>query len=150
MITSMRASLIWRELPLCLALSLLAGCANAEPPELLIRAEQITAATDALFYDGRIAVDINGDGSEGGVIHYFYSKLGPASTCDGLDACTPETEAIITFYLELPEGRSQVDFICDAIGLYAEKTNQRRDLFCGPKTRLYWNGREYSEKVAAD
>lgn len=150
MTISTPASLTWRDFPLCLALLLLSGCVTAGLPQLLISAKQITAATDALFYDDRIAIDIDGDGSCDSVIHYAYSRLGPAATCEGLDACAPESSPVITFYIDFPEGRAQVNFICDAIGLYNEKTNQRRDLFCGPKTRLYWNGREYSEKATAD
>ena len=39
------------------------------------------------------------------------------------------------------------NFICESIGAYAGKTNQHRDLFCGPKMKLYWDGGGYTDKV---
>lgn len=135
----------------CGPLLFLVGCSNAiatpDTPEELISTEQIIATTNELFYDGKISIDISGDGANDSIINYSYSKLGPASTCDDTQSCTPETSSVITFYIDFPEGKSHVDFMCNSIGIYLKKSNHRRDLFCGPKTRLYWNGSKYTGEL---
>lgn len=83
------------------------GCSNTiatpEPPEIFISTEQIRKLTDELFYDDKIAIDINGDGTKETMLHYAYSKIGPAHTCEPTQDCAQETTSIITFYLDLPE-----------------------------------------------
>lgn len=127
----------------------LLGCASAaatpETLETLISTAQIRELTDDLFYDNKIPVDITGDGDHDSIIYYSYSKLGPAPTCEALQNCEPETVSIITFYIDLPEGRTQIDVMCDSIGIYSTVSNLKRDIFCGPNTRLYWNGKKYIE-----
>jgi hypothetical protein len=153
-IITWQASTIKNSIFKLIPLLLLIGCSNAiaqpETLKILTSVEQIRALTDAPFYDNKVAVDINGDGNQDSVIYYSYSKLGPAQTCDTLDNCEPETTSIITFYIDLPEGRSHIDVMCDSIGVYQETSNLQRDIFCGPNTRLYWNGKKYIENKTTD
>lgn len=119
--------------------------AKPELPEILISTESIITTTDDLFYDGKISIDIDGDGNNDGSINYAYSRLGPTGTCTDNSDCAPETKPIITFYIVLHGKNIPINFMCESIGIYASTTNQRRNLFCGPKTKLYWNGQEYTE-----
>lgn len=121
--------------------------ATSESPDILVSTESIIKKTGALFYDGQIPVDMDGDGSYDSTIHYGYSRLGPAGTCSNTLDCAPETKPVITFYIDLDGKILPANFICESIGIYASKTNQRRNLFCGPQTKLYWNGSEYTNKL---
>jgi hypothetical protein len=120
--------------------------ATPETPEILISAKEITETTTEQFQDGQIAIDVNGDGLNDSVINYFYSRIGPPGTC-GEDAnnCTPTTNSTITFDIDLPDRKTNISFSCNAIGIYLKKSNQHRDIFCGPKIRLHWTGQEYLE-----
>lgn len=120
--------------------------ANSEPPEILTSTEIITNTTDDLFYDGAIQFDIDGDGNNDSIINYSYSRLGPTGTCGDNSDCAPETKPIITFYIDLGSTNIPINFMCESIGIYPRTTNKHRDLFCGPKTKLYWDGQGYIEK----
>lgn len=127
----------------------ISACTNAiadsESPDILISTESITNATDDLFYDGKIPIDIDGDGNNDSIINYAYSRLGSTGTCADSSDCAPETKPIITFYIDLHGKNTPINFMCESIGIYTSTTNQHRNLFCGPKTKLYWNGQEYTE-----
>lgn len=126
---------------------LLCGKAFAGPEslEMLVDVEKMEFLANSDFYDGEVLVDFDGDGVEEGVLYYSYSKLGGAPTCLVGEVCAPEVSPFITFYFDLPEGRSHVDFMCESIGLYQSLTNRRRDLLCGPRTRLRWDGQKYAD-----
>lgn len=119
--------------------------AGPEDLEVVVDIEKVELLTDSVFYDGDVLVDLDGDGVDEGVLYYSYSKLGGAPACLAGEVCAPEASPVIAFYFDLPEGRSHVDFMCESIGLYQSLTNRRRDLLCGPGTRLRWDGQKYAD-----
>lgn len=130
-------------------LTLISSCnktiAAPEHPEILVSTESILKATEEPFYDGRIPIDIDGDRTNDSTINYSYSKIGPSGTCSNEPDCTPETRPIITFYIETKNKNIPINFMCESIGIYHKKTNNNRDLFCGPNTKLHWDGHDYTD-----
>lgn len=129
-----------------LALIGFAVSSSANEPVIIISIDQVESITDEPFYDGSASIDIKGDGSLDGVIHYSYSRIGPAVTCENSEACKPKTGSVLTAYIDLPGGRSHINYMCESIGLYVEKNNGYRDMHCGPSLRLYWDGSTYVER----
>lgn len=120
--------------------SVSAQCAH---PLMLVSTEQIARETSDLFYDGSINVDITGGGQADSSLNFSYSKTGPTSTCPDTEKCKPITKSVLTAYLDLEKSRIHINFICDSIVLYDEISHGMRDIFCGPNTRLTWNGKNY-------
>lgn len=57
--------------------------------------------------------------------------------------CKPITKSVLTAYIDLGKSRVNINFMCDSIGLYDEISHGMRDIFCGPNTRLTWDGKNY-------
>lgn len=128
---------------ICFFVLVFSVAGRCEEPSVLVSAEKIAEITDDLFYDGSIEFDIDGDGRPDSALVFSYSKIGPASTCKVGEKCKPQTTSIITAHIDSGNSRIQVNFMCGSIGLFTKKTMGLRDIFCGPNTRLKWDGRNY-------
>ena len=62
-------------------------------------------------------------------INYTYSDLPPKFIID----------------VTIDNDRKEIGLICDSIGFFKGKTKGMRDLFCGPNTKLIWNGYTYKD-----
>lgn len=128
----------------CFAImALFSVSAQCAPPLMLVTTEQIARKTSDLFYDDSINIDITGGGQIDSSLNFSYSKIGLASTCPDTKKCKPITKSVLTAYLDLGKSRIHINFMCDSIGLYDEISHGMRDIFCGPNTRLTWDGKNY-------
>ncbi len=99
-----------------------------ELPIILIEANKIKENSTELFFDGTLNVDLNGN-SIMDQINYTYSDLLPKIIID----------------VTIDNERKEVGLICDSIGVFREKEKGMRNLFCGPKFKLIWNGNAYKD-----
>ena len=99
-----------------------------ELPIILAEANKIKESSTELFFDGTLNVDLNGN-SIIDQINYTYSDLPPKLIID----------------VTIDNERKEVGLICDSIGVFREKEKGMRNLFCGPKFKLIWNGSAYKD-----
>ncbi len=97
-------------------------------PVILIVADKIKENSNELFFDESLKVDLNGNAIID-QINYTYSDLPPKFIID----------------VTVDNDRKEIGLICNSIGFFKGKTNGMRDLFCGPNTKLIWNGYTYKD-----
>jgi len=117
-------------------------CHASSKPQILISADEISEQSEELFVEGKISVDLQGNGDNKSTINYSYNKIGPPNFENGNDKIS---EPVITIDIDTPKENLKISYLCSSIGIYKEKNNGYRDIFCGPSFRLKWNGSEYSE-----
>jgi hypothetical protein len=100
-----------------------------EFPKILLDATSIKQKSNELFLDGRLPVDLNGNKSKD-YIDYTYSDLPPK----------------LVFDVTVDNEKYDLGLICDSIGIFKENTKGMKDVFCGPESRLIWNGLTYEVK----
>ncbi len=91
-------------------------------------ADKIKENSNELFFDESLKVDLNGNAIID-QINYTYSDLPPKFIID----------------VTVDNDRKEIGLICNSIGFFKGKTNGMRDLFCGPNTKLIWNGYTYKD-----
>jgi hypothetical protein len=126
-----------------LFLFIYADCSYANNIELLVSTKDIQSKTDDFFVDGSVDISLLKDSKEKYKIQYSYSKIGSTGTCSSEDNCNPSSNSILTFFIETGESKIMVSYMCSDIGVYYTYSNGMRDLFCGPKYQLRWNGNKY-------
>ncbi|EAA9691351.1 hypothetical protein AIQ71_03515 [Salmonella enterica] len=99
------------------------------------------------FLDGQMGtvnVDLNGDGYQD-IIEYTFSSTTPPGTCDQSDCMSSlDTSPILTFQIKMHDGKSiDGSYMCTSLGVSKELRNGMKDILCGPKYILRWNGEEY-------
>lgn len=119
-----------------------APCSALTKPQILISSDELSKKSEELFIEGKIPVDLEGNGRNKSIINYSYIKIGPPNFENGNEKIS---EPVITIDIDTPKESLKINYLCSAIGIYKEKTNGYRDLFCGPTVRLRWTGSEYSE-----
>ncbi len=94
---------------------------------------------------GRFYIDLYGDGSRD-VIEYTYSDSTPPGTCDQIDCSTSLNDSpMVTFQIYMHDGKPvDASYMCTFLGVSEKKHKGMRDIFCGPKYILKWNGDEYT------
>ncbi|EKM0378344.1 hypothetical protein ACMSX5_003894 [Cronobacter turicensis] len=125
-----------------LVISTKAYCINRN--DILVSASGLK---DTGFVDGQMGtvnVDLNGDGYKD-VIKYIFSNTTPPGTCEQLDCMSSlDSSPILTFDINMHDGKS-IDgtYMCTFLGVTKHFHNGMKDIFCGPKYILRWNGEEY-------
>ncbi|EIX6183208.1 hypothetical protein ACW2AV_004115 [Cronobacter sakazakii] len=125
-----------------LVISTNAYCINRN--DILVSASRLK---DKGFVDGQMGtvnVDLNGDGYKD-VIKYIFSNATPPGTCEQLDCMSSlDSSPILTFDINMHDGKS-IDgtYMCTFLGVTKHFHNGMKDIFCGPKYILRWNGEEY-------
>lgn len=125
-----------------LVISTKAYCVNGN--DILVSASRLK---DTGFVDGQMGtvdVDLNGDGCND-VIKYIFLSTIPPGTCEQLDCMLSlDNSPILTFEINMHNGKS-IDgtYMCTFLGVAKHFHNGMKDIFCGPKYILRWNGEEY-------
>ena len=99
-----------------------------ELPIILAEADKIKASSSELFFDGTLSIDLNGNLIMD-QINYTYSDLPPKFIID----------------VTVDNDKKKISLICNSIGFFKDKTHGMRDLFCGPNSKLRWNGYTYKD-----
>ncbi|MBQ4923117.1 MULTISPECIES: hypothetical protein [Citrobacter] len=128
---------------LCLlVISTSAYCAHSK--DVLVNADKLK---DTGFQDGRtgtVNVDLNSDGYQD-TIEYTFSSTTPPGTCAQSDCMSSlDNSPILTFQIKMHDGKSiDGSYMCTSLGVSKERHNGMKDILCGPKYILRWNGEEY-------
>ncbi len=93
---------------------------------------------------GSVSVDINDDGYQDS-IEYTFSSIAPPGTCDQSDCMSKlDNSPILTFHIKMHNGKSyDGTYMCTSLGVSSIKHNKMKDVLCGPRYVLRWNGKEY-------
>lgn len=114
-------------------------------PTLILDARVIANQTQAgLLTDLILTADLDGDHHMDTVIYDFSRQAAPV-TCD--TAC-PQNDGLfnrpqLTISFILHGKRINLPFFCEQFGYFNNQHAGMPDLWCGPDTRLRWNGQEY-------
>ncbi|EPT8946468.1 hypothetical protein [Cronobacter malonaticus] len=125
-----------------LVISTKAYCINKN--DILISAKVLK---ETGFVDGQMGVvdvDLNDDGCKD-VIKYIFLTTTPPGTCEQLDCMSSlDNSPTLTFEINMHNGKS-IDgtYMCAFLGVTKDFHNGMRDISCGPKYILRWNGKEY-------
>lgn len=117
-------------------------CAHSK--DVLVNANELK---DTGFQDGQMGsvnVDLNSDGYQD-IIEYTFSSTTPPGTCDQSHCMSSlDNSPILTFQIKMHDGKS-IDglYMCTILSVSKERHNGMKDLLCGPKYILRWNGEEY-------
>lgn len=78
-------------------------------------------------------------------IEYTYSNSTPPGTCEQQDCISGlDNSPMITFQVKLNNGKNlDAPYMCTSLGIKSSQHNGLKDIFCGPKYTLKWNGQEY-------
>lgn len=95
-------------------------------------------------YSGFVKVDLNNDGIDE-IIEYNYSSSTPPGTCDKDDCMSSiNNNPMLTFQIKDTEDKIiDVAYFCTSVGVLSEMHKGMKDIFCGPKYILRWNGESY-------
>ncbi|WP_159053833.1 hypothetical protein [Pantoea vagans] len=132
---------------LMLLLLTVGGCAHSSQLHsitLLVDASKLKASGFTDGQAGKVFTDLYGDGSKD-VIEYTYSDSTPPGTCDQADCSASLNESpMMTFEIKMHDGKPvEASYMCTSLGVSKKKHKGMRDVFCGPKHILKWNGDEY-------
>ncbi|EMN5322659.1 hypothetical protein [Enterobacter hormaechei] len=99
------------------------------------------------FRDGKMGtvnVDLDSDGNQD-TIEYTFSSTTPPGTCEQLDCMSSlDNSPILTFQIKMHDGKSiDGSYMCTSLGISRKRHNGMKDILCGPKYILRWNGEEY-------
>lgn len=130
---------------LCLiALSTSAHCAQSNHVNILVNASKLKSTGFEDGQTGSVNADLNGDGTQD-LIEYTYASTTPPGTCDQSDCMSNLVNSpTLTFLIKMHDGKSiDGSYMCTSIGISKKTYNGMKDIFCGPKYTLRWNGEEY-------
>ncbi|EEH8382330.1 hypothetical protein G3142_004344 [Salmonella enterica subsp. enterica serovar Montevideo] len=128
---------------LCLlVISTSAYCAHSK--DGLVNANKLK---DTGFQDGQtgtVNVDLNSDGYQD-TIEYTFISTTPPGTCAQSDCMSSlDNSPILTFQIKMHDGKSiDGSYMCTSLDVSKERHNGMKDILCGPKYILRWNGEEY-------
>lgn len=128
---------------LCLlVISTSACCAHSK--DVLVNANRLKNTGFLDGQTGSVDVDLNGDGYED-TIAYTFSSTTPPGTCDQSDCMSSlDNSPILTFQIKMHDGKSiDGSYMCTSLDVSKELHNGMKDILCGPKYILRWNGEEY-------
>ncbi len=125
-----------------LIISTSAYCAHSK--DVLVNANKLKSKGFSDGQTGTVNVDLNDDGYQD-IIEYTFSSTTPPGTCDQSDCMSSLDNApILTFQIKMHGGKSiDGSYMCTSLGISKELHNRMKDILCGPKYILRWNGEEY-------
>jgi len=115
--------------------------------DMLVDANKLKLSGFIDGQSGAVVTDLYGNGSKD-IIEYTFSSTTPPGTCDQTD-CSASLNLlpILTFQIKMHDGKSvDASYMCTSLGVSKNKHSGMRDLFCGPKYILKWNGEEYDNE----
>lgn len=96
---------------------------------------------------GRVITDLNCDGKNDIIEHTFVSST-PPGTCVQADCMSDlDHSPTLTFQITMHDGELiDAPYMCKSIGISKQIHKGLKDIFCGPKYTLRWNGEEYDSE----
>ena len=132
---------------LLMASTTYAQCSQTKDVDMLVTASKLKNSGFVDGQTGRVTTDLNGDGKKD-IIEYTFASSTPPGTCDQSD-CMPnlDNSPILTFEITMHDGKSlDAAYMCTSIGISKKSHKGLKDIFCGPKYILRWNGEAYDTK----
>lgn len=105
-----------------------APCSALTKPQILISSDELSKKSEELFIEGKIPVDLEGNGRNESVINYSYIKIGPPNFENGNEKIS---EPVIAIDIDTLKENLKISYLCSAIGIYKEKTMATETFFAG-------------------
>ncbi|EMH4161422.1 hypothetical protein RJ498_000627 [Pluralibacter gergoviae] len=121
-----------------------AYCSQSNNIDILVTANKLKSSGFVDGQTGRVSTDLNGDGKKD-IIEYTFASSTPPGTCEQSDCMSNlENSPTLTFQITMHDGKSiDAAYMCTSIGISKKVHKGLKDIFCGPKYILRWNGEEY-------
>ncbi|WP_143115570.1 hypothetical protein [Klebsiella variicola] len=121
-----------------------AQCSQTKDVDMLVTASKLKNSGFVDGQTGRGTTDLNGDGKKD-IIEYTFLSSTPPGTCDQSDCMSNlDNSPTLTFEITMHDGKSiDATYMCTSIGISKKSHKRLKDIFCGPKYILRWNGDEY-------
>lgn len=121
-----------------------AQCSQTKDVDMLVTASKVKNSGFVDGQTGRVTTDLNGDG-EKDIIKYTFLSSTPPGSCDQSNCMSNlDNSPTLTFEITMHNGKSiDAAYMCTAIGISKKSHKGLKDIFCGPKYILRWNGEEY-------
>lgn len=123
--------------------------AGFHPPKerVLVDAENLKLSGAQDGQVGTVQVDLNGDGVNE-MFYYTYLSDAPPGTCGSMDCMSKFAGgATLTIKFRIKSGRTiDIDYFCTSLSLLPGFHLGMRDILCGPKYILKWDGENYRMK----
>lgn len=129
---------------LLMASATYAQCSQTKDVDMLVTASKLKNSGFVDGQTGRGATDLNGDDKKD-IIEYTFLSSTPPGTCDQSDCMSNlDNSPTLTFEITMHDGKSiDATYMCTSIGISKKSHKGLKDIFCGPKYILRWNGDEY-------
>jgi hypothetical protein len=110
----------------------------------LVNAKKLKSSGFIDGQTGSVNTDLNGDGNQD-VIEYTFASTTPPGTCDQSDCMsTLDNSPILTFQIKMHDGKAiDGSYMCTSLGVTKNIHHGMKDILCGPKYILRWNGEDY-------
>lgn len=105
------------------------SCSESRPV-VFIDAQEIKKQKGDIFFDDSISVNLNNNDVQDGIL-YTYSDFPPKLIID----------------IMVDGEKKEIGLICESIGFAKGETGSMKNLFCGPKFILKWDGKTYREHL---
>lgn len=119
-------------------------CSQSNNVDMLVTANKLESSGFVDGQTGHVVTDLNGDGKKD-IIEYTFASSTPPGTCDQSDCMSNlDNSPTLTFQITMHDGKSiDAAYMCTSIGVSKNMHKGLKDIFCGPKYILRWNGEEY-------
>ncbi|MCE0814095.1 hypothetical protein [Buttiauxella sp. S04-F03] len=110
----------------------------------LVNAKKLKSSGFMDGQTGSVNTDLNGDGKQD-VIEYTFASTTPPGTCDQSDCMSSlDNSPILTFQIKMHDGKAiDGSYMCTSLGVTKNIHHGMKDILCGPKYILRWNGEDY-------
>lgn len=124
-----------------------AHCSQSNDVDMLVTANKLKSSGFVDRQTGRVITDLNGDGKKD-IIEYTFVSSTPPGTCNQSDCMSNlDNSPTLTFQITMHDGKSiDAAYMCTSIGVSKNMHKGLKNIFCGPKYILRWNGEEYDTK----
>ncbi|MGL4200259.1 MAG: hypothetical protein ACRCTT_02275 [Enterobacter roggenkampii] len=129
---------------LLIASTTYAQCSQTKDIDMLVTASKLKNSGFVDGQTGRVTTDLSGGGKKD-IIEYTFLSSTPPGTCDQSDCMSNlDNSPTLTFEITMHDGKSiDTAYMCTSIGISKKSHKGLKDIFCGPKYILRWNGDEY-------
>lgn len=121
-----------------------AQCSQTKDVDMLVTASKLKKSGFMDGQTGRVTTDLNDDGKKD-IIKYTFASSTQPGTCDQSDCMSNlDNSPALTFEITMHDEKSiDAAYMCTSIGISKKSHKGLKDIFCGPKYILRWNGDEY-------
>lgn len=121
-----------------------AQCSQTKDVDMLVTASKVKNSDFVDGQTGRVNTDLNGDGKKD-IIEYTFLSSTPPGTCNQSDCMSNlDNSPTLTFEITMHDEKPiDAAYMCTSIGISKKPHKGLKDIFCGPKYILRWNGDEH-------